>query len=159
VPARKAGDPSWGPRVRIPPSPQIVTSMKITVGELKRLISEVTSDYPSWDELSRKDQIASEYSDVYKEKHGIRPRWMKWDDMSDEEAEAELERLHAEPSSVEDYDYEPAPSEFDFPPPEGTVSHEEMMSVDPREELPSHAGMGQRHFAKTRLHGPNVTKR
>ena len=83
--------------------------MQITVGELRKIIKEIAGDepagtkkFPTWDELSRKEQIASIYSDVFKEKHGIRPRWMDFESMTDEAAEAELERLYAEPSDFDD---------------------------------------------------------
>ena len=112
--------------------------MRITVGALKRIIRETAEV----NDQAARDEIASIYSDVYKEKHGIRPRWMNWEGMSTAEMQAELDRLYDEPSSYDDW--EPEPSEFDYPPPEGNVSHEEMMSVDPREALPTRMGMGRR---------------
>ena len=118
--------------------------MKIRLGDLKRLIRETAGQFPTWDELSKKEQLLSTYSDVYKEKYGIRPRsslsaMATW---SEEEIEKELNDLMDTPG--DDYDWEPAPSEFDFPPLEGTVSPEEAMSTDPLEDLPSRQGMGRR---------------
>ena len=125
--------------------------MKLTVRQLRHIIEAAA--FPTWEELSKKDQIASIYSDVYKEKYGIRPRGMKWDDLTDEEAEAELERLYAEKGTV-DWNDEPEP---EYPGMEGTVGTDE--PGDPHERLPLATGMGQRHREKTRLHGPNVNRK
>lgn len=50
----------------------------------------------SWEELSRKEQLSSIHYDLYKDVHGIRPRWMDYDAMSEEELEKELDRLQEE---------------------------------------------------------------
>lgn len=34
------------------------------------------SEFKSWDELTRNEQLHAEYYDFYKEVHGIRPRWI-----------------------------------------------------------------------------------
>lgn len=47
----------------------------------------------SWEELSRKEQLAATHYDFYKDVHGIRPRWMNYDLMTEEELEQELEQL------------------------------------------------------------------
>lgn len=47
----------------------------------------------SWNELSRKEQLAATHYDFYKDVHGVRPRWMNYDEMSEEQIEAELESL------------------------------------------------------------------
>lgn len=47
----------------------------------------------SWDELSRKEQLAATHYDFYKDVHGVRPRWMNYDEMSEQELEAELKNL------------------------------------------------------------------
>lgn len=50
----------------------------------------------SWDELSRKEQLAATHYDFYKDVHGIRPRWMNYDAMTEEQLEKELEQLERE---------------------------------------------------------------
>lgn len=49
--------------------------------------------FKSWEELSRKEQLAAEHYDFYKEVHGIRPRWMNYDAMSEQDLEQELAAL------------------------------------------------------------------
>lgn len=87
-----------------------------------------------------RDELASIYSDVYKEKYGIRPRWMNFDDMSTEELRAELERLYGEEGRI---DYEEEMSE-----PERDPMADFMVPTDqdfhPYETLPSRQGMGKR---------------
>ena len=134
--------------------------MRITLGRLRRLLREADEALSPEDE--KRDQLISVYSDIYKEKNGIRPRWAyeKLAAMSMEELEAAVDQLASEPGIYDDDDYEPDPADPGYyPPMEGGVSSEEMMSLDPMEDLPSHAGMGQRHHTKTRLHGPNVNKK
>lgn len=50
----------------------------------------------SWDQMSRKDQLAATHYDFYKSVHGIRPRWMNYDEMTEQELEAQLEQLSKE---------------------------------------------------------------
>ena len=50
----------------------------------------------SWEELSRKEQLAATHYDFYKDVHGIRPRWMNYDAMTEEQLEQELEQLGRE---------------------------------------------------------------
>ena len=111
--------------------------MKLTIRQLKRVIKE---SFPSWDELPEKDQLASTYSDVYKEKYGIRPRFMRFDEMSVEELKAELERLYDE-RGYDDVDY--LPVEQEFPEPDSTVTDDELTNVHSMESLPTTLGMGR----------------
>lgn len=50
----------------------------------------------SWDELSRKEQLVASHYDFYKDVHGVRPRWMNYDEMSEEDLELALEQLSRE---------------------------------------------------------------
>lgn len=50
----------------------------------------------SWDEMSRKEQLAATHYDFYKSVHGIRPRWMNYDAMTEQELEAQIEQLGRE---------------------------------------------------------------
>jgi hypothetical protein len=50
----------------------------------------------SWEQLSRKDQLAATHYDFYKDVHGIRPRWFNYDEMTEAELEAALDQLGKE---------------------------------------------------------------
>lgn len=50
----------------------------------------------TWNEMSRRDQLAATHYDMYKDVHGIRPRWMNYDAMTEQELEAELNQLSVE---------------------------------------------------------------
>lgn len=50
----------------------------------------------SWNELSRHEQLAATHYDFYKDVHGIRPRWMNYDAMTEEQIEKELDQLSIE---------------------------------------------------------------
>lgn len=50
----------------------------------------------NWEELSRKEELSSIHYDLYKDVHGIRPRWIDYDAMSEEELEALLNHLQME---------------------------------------------------------------
>ena len=54
--------------------------------------------------LSDLENTLSLYSDVYKDIHGIRPRWMRFDDITLEQAEAELESLFEYSRCQADYE-------------------------------------------------------
>ena len=47
----------------------------------------------SWDQMSRRDQLAATHYDFYKDVHGVRPRWMDYDSMTEQDLEAELDNL------------------------------------------------------------------
>ena len=53
----------------------------------------------SWEQMSRHDQLAATHYDYYKDVHGIRPRWMNYDAMSEQDIESELSAL-AEQANV-----------------------------------------------------------
>jgi len=76
--------------------------------------------------------LISVYSDIYKEKNGIRPRWMmdKLRAMTNDEIETELNRLQDE-RGMDDEDYLPVAQEF--PDMEGTIDPAE--PPPPFEEL------------------------
>ena len=112
------------------------------------------------DEQTKRD-LASQYSDVYKEKHGIRPRWMNWEEKSVEELKGMLEDLFSEPDMVDDYD----PEQGELHDIEDEMFHaendeierkikqadeekaelERMQEPEKGEEFPGHEGMGRRH--------------
>lgn len=49
--------------------------------------------FKTWEEMSRKEQLAATHYDFYKDVHGIRPRWIDYDAMTEQELEAEMESL------------------------------------------------------------------
>lgn len=58
-----------------------------------------------------KDYLYSEYSDVYKEKYGIRPRWVHPSDLSVEQLKQMLDELYDEPGNgwADDFEESDAP--------------------------------------------------
>ena len=46
--------------------------------------------------VNQKELLAGEYSDVYKSIHGIRPRWVNFSELTEEQIESELEQLYIE---------------------------------------------------------------
>lgn len=53
----------------------------------------MTTEFKSWEELTRKEQLESIFWDAYKDAHGFRPRHINVSAMSEAELEAELEDL------------------------------------------------------------------
>jgi hypothetical protein len=119
--------------------------MRIALKELRALVVEALEG----DAYSKRDEMLDTYSDVYKEKYGIRPRWKfkEFETMTDAEIEAELNQLFDAPGDYDDepseeYSMEPQPHEPGYyPEPEGTVSPEELKGVHPMEDEPSKTGM------------------
>ena len=54
----------------------------------------------AWEDLPRREQLAAIHSDLYKEVHNVRPRWMNYEAMTEAELEAELNVLQAEGDRV-----------------------------------------------------------
>jgi CRISPR/Cas system endoribonuclease Cas6 (RAMP superfamily) len=54
------------------------------------------SEFLSWSEMSSRQQNILTISDVYKEVHGIRPRFLDFSSMSDEDIQSFLNRLFDE---------------------------------------------------------------
>lgn len=93
--------------------------MKIKLGDLRKIIREVSRSDSSENRRSvpfppkYPDQKAhfewietfGEYSDVYKEKNGIRPRWVTEETTSLEKLKQMLQDLYDEPSSFDDDGY------------------------------------------------------
>ena len=50
----------------------------------------------SWDSMSRKEQLAASHYDFYKSVHGIRPRWMDYDAMTEADLEKAMDELAVE---------------------------------------------------------------
>ena len=116
--------------------------MKLSVQYLRQIIKETMTQLEPWEELSRKEQIIGIYSDVYKEKHGIRPRWIKWDDITVDEAEKMLQDIEDEDDSFLD---DPFPDDLEQVE-DGLAQDEAPGKYDdhPMERYPSRLGMGRR---------------
>lgn len=54
----------------------------------------------TWDEMTRREQLAATHYDYYKDVHGIRPRWFNYEAMSEEDLERELDLLAEEDKLV-----------------------------------------------------------
>jgi hypothetical protein len=84
--------------------------MKIQLTQLRQIINE------SLDDSDERENIMSVYSDVYKEKHGIRPRTPWYEGMTTQEMRDELDLLHAQPTTYSHLDYDEDPL-YDSPAP------------------------------------------
>jgi hypothetical protein len=74
--------------------------MKMLLGKLKSLIIEALDSERS------KAEVFSIYSDVYKEKHGIRPRHIDWQSLSLIELQNMLNDLYDAPETIDWDDFE-----------------------------------------------------
>lgn len=121
--------------------------MKVRVSILKKLIREAIVLLKEEEVPASREDMIDAYSDTYKEKHGIRPRWVRWDEKSDEEVEQMLNQLYDEPGTVsyDDDDWDSAPP-ADQPTLGGNnaPSGDDSMDSDPFEDLPNKMGMGRR---------------
>jgi hypothetical protein len=127
--------------------------MKITTKQLKQLIRETIEEM----ELSSNQnhqQLASIYSDVYKEKYGIRPRHMDYSKYSTEDLQTMIDDLDQKMSLV-DYSHDEEMEdlidqhghEADEAERESMAAKKEdelMRTPEEGEEYPSHQGMGRR---------------
>lgn len=60
----------------------------------------------SWNEMSKKEQLAASHYDFYKSVFGVRPRWMNYDDMSEQDLEKAMEELAVQAEVQEKADAE-----------------------------------------------------
>lgn len=76
--------------------------MRITVKQLKRLIRETVEDIDPMDlerqagnlsRMDKKEDLFQLYSDMHKEMYNIRPRWLKLEEVSEDELRALIEHL------------------------------------------------------------------
>lgn len=83
--------------------------MRITVKQLKNLVREAVEDMNPMDlereaknvsRINKKEDLFQLYSDMYKEMYNIRPRWLKLEDVTEDELRALIEKLE------EDYPHE-----------------------------------------------------
>jgi hypothetical protein len=57
------------------------------------MMIEKETEMTPWEQMSRRDQLAATHYDFYKDVHGVRPRWMNYDEMSEQDLESELDDL------------------------------------------------------------------
>lgn len=57
------------------------------------MMIEKETEMTPWEQMSERDQLAATHYDFYKDVHGVRPRWMNYEEMSVEELKAELDSL------------------------------------------------------------------
>ena len=76
--------------------------MRITVKQLKRLIRETVQDIDPMElereaknasRMDKKEDLFQLYSDMHKEMYNIRPRWLKLEEVSEDELRALIEHL------------------------------------------------------------------
>lgn len=76
--------------------------MRITVKQLKSLIREAMEDIDPMElerqaqgleRMSKKEDLFQLYSDMYKEMYNIRPRWLRMNDVSEDELRAMIDHL------------------------------------------------------------------
>lgn len=60
------------------------------------MLSEKGIVMQSWNEMSKHDQLAATHYDFYKSVHGVRPRWINYDECSEQDLESMLDQLGAE---------------------------------------------------------------
>lgn len=83
--------------------------MRITVKQLKNLVREAVEDLDPMDlereaknasKMDKKEDLFQLYSDMYKEMYNVRPRWLKLEEVTEDELRALIEKLE------EDYPHE-----------------------------------------------------
>lgn len=110
-----------------------------------------------------KGYLYSEYSDVYKEKYGIRPRWVSPSELSVEQLKQMLDELHNEPGNGWDDDFDALPLNY-----KGNESYYNDMQAknnddaeinnlanlgsEEGEEVHGFAGMGKGRHGRNKIH-------
>jgi hypothetical protein len=114
-----------------------------------------------FEEINDKQALYDLYSDIYKEKNGIRPRWVKLDDVSIEDLRSMIDELDNEPSLEElwpDYaDNDEDNQEFYKDLDKKNSSDDEistMVNLGPEQgdEFHSFAGMGKGRLGRNKIH-------
>jgi hypothetical protein len=116
------------------------SGMKITMKELREAVRSVIRESQDDYDPESAESLHGIYSDVYKDKHGIRPRWTRASDMDAAGWKAALEDLYAEPADEDPWKDEPVDEEYEeFALLGKPLSQEE----DEPEALPKRMGMGR----------------
>jgi hypothetical protein len=122
---------------------------------LQKMVERVIVE--AFEEHDKRDELMSVYSDVYKEKHGIRPRWMmtRMADMSVEQIEAELDRLMDEPETVDYDDFTEHGSDEPLATEPGAigVTSEPIEPEDEFETMPKQVGMKRDELGREKRNG------
>jgi hypothetical protein len=114
-----------------------------------------------------KGYLYSEYSDVYKEKYGIRPRWVSPSELSVEQLKQMLDELYNEPGNgwADDFEEETDALPLDYKGNESYYNDMEAKNNDDAEidnlanlgseegeEVHGFAGMGKGRHGRNRIH-------
>ena len=139
--------------------------MQITLKQLKELIREAVEDIDPMDLErqaenlpSKKEDMFQLYSDMYKEMYNIRPRWLRMDDVSEDELAAMIDHLEQNYSQVikareqeakeEEAFFKKLQKEFQKEREEADKAKAELVALgyegDDLENLPRKSGMGKR---------------
>ena len=132
--------------------------MKLSVKQLKQLVRESVEEMDLSSSSSQDhDQLSSIYSDLYKERHGIRPRHMDFSKFSEEELQKMVDDMEKEivHHARNDYSYEEEMEdmidqhghEADEADREAMAKQKEddlMRTPEEGEDFPRHSGMGRR---------------
>lgn len=139
--------------------------MQITLKQLKELIREAVEDIDPMDLErqaenlpSKKEDMFQLYSDMYKELYNIRPRWLRMDDVSEDELAAMIDHLEQNYSQVikareqeakeEEAFFKKLQKEFQKEREEEDKAKAELVALgyegDDLENLPRKSGMGKR---------------
>lgn len=128
----------------------------MAASKLKKIIDRIIIE--AFEDVGKRDELMSVYSDVYKEKHGIRPRWMmtRMADMSLEQIEMELDRLMDEPDldnfDAPDFDDQGSDEPLALEP--GAVEREPGLGADePYDMLPKQVGMKRDELGREKRNG------
>ena len=127
-----------------------------------------------FEEINDKQALYDLYSDIYKEKNNIRPRWVKLDDVSIEDLRSMIDELEKEPSYEElwpDYadndDDDREQYQFSDDSHEDDRFYTDLDNAEldaasmriaakepyhPSEDLPSHSGMGFGRRGRNKIH-------
>ena len=135
--------------------------MRITVKQLKNLVREAVEDLDPMDlereaknvsNMDEKEDLFQLYSDMYKEMYNIRPRWLKLEEVSEDELRALIEKLEEDyPREMEERKREAEEQERYFHELEREHEKEEKakeelekFGYEDLEDLPKKSGMRKR---------------
>jgi len=140
---------------------EITESMKLSQKQLLQIVNEAFEDlertsleFDTSKLPSERDEIASIYSDVFKEKNGIRPRWKDWSNYTTEEMQKELDDLYAQ---LDSYDWDEALHEPEIEEPKFKMGGEvDPGDIDRYEDMPMRTSFHGRVHRPGRVSAPST---
>jgi len=136
--------------------------MRITIKQLKKLIRETVEDIDPMDLErqagnlpSKKEDLFQLYSDMYKEMYNIRPRWLRMDDVSEDELRAmindldqhyeeEIKARERESKEAEEYYHQLEKEREEAEKAKAELAAMGYEGMEDLENLPMRSGMGKR---------------